>query len=76
MNQWRFIFQPLKSIAVDGLEDLKKSLALKCKLKFANLEQPMGSRLFLKPFSFLSRDENPFAFLENVLAFFMKAISL
>jgi len=48
------------SIAVEGLEDLKKSLALKCKLKFANLEQPMGSRLFLKPFSFLSRDENPF----------------
>lgn len=48
------------SIAVDGLEDIKKSLILKCKLKFANLEQPMGSRLFLKPFSFLSRDENPF----------------
>jgi hypothetical protein len=48
------------SIAVDNLEDIKKSLALKCKLKFANLEQPMGSRLFLKPFSFLSRDENPF----------------
>ena len=50
----------IDSMAVDGLEDLKKSPALKCKLKFANLEQPMGSRLFLKPFCFLSRDENPF----------------
>ncbi len=48
------------SITVEGLEETGTALKLQCKLQVSNPEQEIGSRLFIKPFSFFASVSNPF----------------